>query len=118
MSTTAPPLTAAEADSLADRFESRTAEHVLAWAAERFGERAVLTCSWQKQSSVLVHMVAQVAPGMRVMELDTGDHFPETYETREKLIARYPVQYDAILPELTLDEQAAKLAESLWERDP
>ena len=46
MSTTAPPLTAAEADNLADRFESRTAEHVLAWAAERFGGRAVLTCSW------------------------------------------------------------------------
>ena len=118
MSATAPPLSTAEADRLADRFESRTAEHVLAWAAERFGERAVLTCSWQKQSSVLVHMVAQVAPGMRVVELDTGVLFPETYETREKLIARYPVQFERILPELTLDEQAAKHGERLWERDP
>ena len=77
MSATAPPLTASEADRLADRFEDRTAEHVLAWAAERFGERAVLTCSWQKQSSVLVHMVSQVAPGMRVVELDTGVLFPD-----------------------------------------
>ena len=118
MSAAAPPLTTAEADRLADRFESRTAEHVLAWAAERFGERAVLTCSWQKQSSVLVHMVSQVAPGMRVVELDTGVLFPETYETREKLIARYPIQFERILPELTLEEQAAEHGERLWERDP
>ena len=118
MSAAAPPLSTAEVDRLADRFESRTAEHVLAWAAERFGERAVLTCSWQKQSSVLVHMVSQVAPGMRVVELDTGVLFPETYETREKLIARYPIQFERILPELTLEEQAAKHGERLWERDP
>jgi phosphoadenosine phosphosulfate reductase len=55
---------------------------------------------------------------MRVVELDTGVLFPETYETREKLIARYPVQFERVLPELTLDEQAAKHGERLWERDP
>jgi phosphoadenosine phosphosulfate reductase len=63
-------------------------------------------------------MVSQVAPGMRVVELDTGVLFPETYETREKLIARYPVQFERVLPELTLDEQAARHGEKLWERDP
>ena len=96
MSTTAPPLTASEADRLAERFESRTAEHVLAWAAERFGERAVLTCSWQKQSSVLVHMVSQVAPGMRVVELDTGVLFPETYETWRKIEDRYGLHVEVM----------------------
>ena len=35
-----------------------TAEDVLRWAYEEFGDKLCLTCSWQKQSSVLVHMVS------------------------------------------------------------
>jgi phosphoadenosine phosphosulfate reductase len=111
-------LTAREAERLADRFEPKTAEHVVEWAAGQFGERAILTCSWQKQSSVLIHMAAQVAPGIRVVELDTGLLFPETYETREKLIARYPVRFERMTPELTVDEQAEAHGPRLWERDP
>ena len=111
-------LSAAEAERLAERFERKTAEHVLEWAADRFGDKAVLTCSWQKQSSVLVHMISQIAPGMRVVELDTGVLFPETYETREKMIARYRINFERLVPELTLEEQAARHGDRLWERDP
>ena len=60
------PISLDEAAELADEFESRPAEDLLRWTAERFGERAVLTCSWQKQSSVLVHMLSEVAPSLRV----------------------------------------------------
>jgi phosphoadenosine phosphosulfate reductase len=111
-------LTPREVGELAERFEARTAEHVVEWAAGTFGARAILTCSWQKQSSVLIHMAAQVAPGIRVVELDTGLLFPETYETREKLIARYPVRFERVAPELTVDEQAQAHGPKLWERDP
>ena len=87
-------------------------------AFDRFGERIVLTCSWQRQSSVLVHMASQLAPGLRVVEFDTGLLFPETYETRERLIARYPVKFERIEPALTLDQQADRHGQRLWERDP
>ena len=112
------PLSAAEADGLAEAFESRPAEDILRWTAERFPGTAVLTCSWQKQSSVLVHMVSEVAPQMRVVEFDTGLLFPETYETREKLIARYPVRFERIEPELTVAQQAETYGDALWARDP
>jgi len=112
------PMSPAEADRLAAELEPRTAEEVLEWAADRFGDRILLTCSWQKQSSVLIHMVSEVAPGMRVVELDTGLLFPETYETRERLISRYPIRFERIEPELTLDQQAGEYGNRLWERDP
>ena len=38
--------------------EALSAEDVIRWAHDRFGDRLCLTCSWQKQSSVLVHMVS------------------------------------------------------------
>ena len=41
--------------------EALSAEDVLLWAYEEFGERLCLSCSWQKQSSVLVHMVSELA---------------------------------------------------------
>ncbi len=112
------PMSPAEVAEQADRLESLSAEHVLEWAADRFGERLLLTCSWQKQSSVLVHMVSEIAPGVRVVEFDTGLLFPETYETRKRLISRYPIKFERIEPELTVSEQAETHGDRLWERDP
>ena len=39
-------------------FEAIGAEELLRWAYEEYGDRLCLTCSWQKQSSALVHMVS------------------------------------------------------------
>jgi phosphoadenosine phosphosulfate reductase len=45
--------------------ESMQAEDVLRWAYGEFGDKLCLTCSWQKQSSVLVHMVSSSASTSR-----------------------------------------------------
>ena len=41
-------------------FEAMSAEELLRWAADEFAGRICLTCSWQRQSSVLVHMVSEL----------------------------------------------------------
>ncbi|MDQ4081660.1 MAG: hypothetical protein M3123_02045, partial [Actinomycetota bacterium] len=51
--------------------EALPAEEIVRWAHAEFGDRLCLTCSWQKQSSVLVHMVAELGLEMDVIELDT-----------------------------------------------
>jgi phosphoadenosine phosphosulfate reductase len=112
------PIDREEAARLAADFERQPAEEVLRWAADRFADRIVMTCSWQKQSSVLVHMLSEVAPDMPVVEFDTGLLFPETYETRERLMSRYPIKFTRIDPELSVDEQADAHGDRLWERDP
>jgi len=62
--------------------EAMTAEEALLWAYEQFGDRMCLTCSWQRQSSVLVHMVfGELGLDVPVVELDTQLFFKETYET-------------------------------------
>ena len=66
-----------------------SAEDVIRWASGEFGERLCLTCSWQKQSSVLVHMVSELGLGIDVIELDTHLFFRESYETRDRLVERY-----------------------------
>ena len=97
--------------------ESMTAEESLLWAYERFGRKLCLTCSWQKQSSVLVHMVSELGIDIPVIELDTGLFFAETYETRERLVAKYGL--DLVRPEvITVAEQHKQEGPNLWETNP
>ncbi|HLM33380.1 MAG TPA: phosphoadenylyl-sulfate reductase [Gaiellaceae bacterium] len=104
--------------SLTDpEIEAMPAEEVLRWAYDEFGDRLCLTCSWQKQSSVLVHLVSELGLGIDVIELDTHLFFKETYETREALVARYDL--NLIRPEIiTVAEQHNQEGPNLWESDP
>jgi phosphoadenosine phosphosulfate reductase len=115
---TALSFTRADVDSLAEEFEARSAEDLLAWAADRFDGRIVLTCSWQRQSSVLVHMLSALGAQVRIVELDTGLLFPESHATRDRLVERYGLRVERIAPERTVAEQERDEGPRLWERDP
>ena len=104
--------------SLTDaEIELLPAEEVLRWAHAEFGDRLCLSCSWQKQSSVLVHMVSDLALDLAIVELDTQLFFRESYETRERLVERYDLTL--IRPDvITVAEQHRQEGPNLWERDP
>ena len=59
-------------------FEAMTAEELISWTHQHFWPRVCLTCSWQKQSSVLVHMegerpvVACGEGGLLLEEIETS----------------------------------------------
>jgi phosphoadenosine phosphosulfate reductase len=97
--------------------EAAAAAEVILWARSQFADRLCLTCSWQKQSSVLVHVVAELGLDLDVIELDTHLFFRETYKTRERLVARYGIRL--VTPEiLTVAEQHRREGPNLWQRDP
>jgi phosphoadenosine phosphosulfate reductase len=94
-----------------------SAEDVLRWAYAEFGDRMCLTCSWQQQSSVLVHMVSELGLEIPVIELDTALFFRETYETRDRLVERYDLKL--IRPEvISVAQQHVQEGPNLWEREP
>jgi phosphoadenosine phosphosulfate reductase len=104
--------------SLTDaEIEALPAEDVLGWASEEFGDRLCISCSWQKQSSVLVHMVSELGLDVDIVELDTQLFFRESYETRERLVERYGL--NLIVPEvITIAEQHKREGPNLWETNP
>jgi phosphoadenosine phosphosulfate reductase len=112
------PPSRADVDALADEFEGRTAQELLAWAVDRFAGRIVLTCSWQHQSSILVDMLHRLGANIRIVELDTGLLFPETYETRDRLIEKYGLEVERIDPRQSVAEQEETEGPALWSRDP
>ena len=106
-----------DAQPCSSRLTPISAEDLLVWAYEQFGDGLCLTCSWQKQSSVLVHMVSELGLPIDVIELDTQLFFRESYETRDRLVERYGL--NLIQPQvITVAEQHQQEGPNLWERDP
>lgn len=75
----------AEADA---KLSGSAPEEIIRWAWERFGEGLVLASSFQ--DCVLVDLAQQSAPDVEVVFLDTGFHFPETFEYIEAVKKLYP----------------------------
>src|ERR1700722_10144272 len=71
--------------------ETASAEAVIAYAVERFHPRLTMACSFQKEESVLVHMLLEVEPAARVFTIDTGVLFPETLSTWRAFEERFGV---------------------------
>ncbi|RNB86047.1 phosphoadenylyl-sulfate reductase [Brevibacillus panacihumi] len=107
-----------ELQVMAYRLESKSPQDVLVWAMEEYGSGLVLASSFGAEDVVLVDMLHKLAPTVPVFYLDTNKHFKETYETRDRLQERYGASFLQVLPQLTLEEQAAKHGDRLWEKDP
>ena len=73
--------------------ETASAEEVLAYAVERFHPRLTMACSFQKEESVLLHMLTSIEPDARVFTIDTGVLFPETLETWKRFEERFGGQH-------------------------
>ena len=68
--------------------------------------------------AVLPAVVANHAPGVDVLFLDTGYHFAETYGTRAQVAHELDVPIVDVLPKHTVAEQDAEYGARLYERDP
>jgi phosphoadenosine phosphosulfate reductase len=93
-----------------------TAEQVLEWAAATFGHRMIVASNMQ--DAVLVDLAATALPGVEVLFLETGYHFPETIGTRDAVAAVYDVKIVNAMPEHTVVEQDALLGRDLFAREP
>jgi phosphoadenosine phosphosulfate reductase len=96
--------------------EGSSALDVLRWAEATFGSAWCVASSMA--DAVLPHLASRVRPGVDVIFLDTGYHFPETIGTRDAVAATMPVTVHSIQPQQTVAEQDAEFGPELFARDP
>lgn len=76
-------------DELNARFADADARAILAAALkDLFRGRVAVVSSFGAESAVLLDLVATVAADTPVLFLETGKHFPETLEYRDRLVER------------------------------
>jgi phosphoadenosine phosphosulfate reductase len=106
---------------LADKsaeLESATPQQIIAWAAERFGERLTMATAFGPEGMTIIHMLSEIAPDTPIFNLETGYQFPETLELREKVRARYGITVEYKRPQLTVAEYEAQHGGPLYKTHP
>jgi phosphoadenosine phosphosulfate reductase len=96
--------------------EGAPAEQIAKWATDTFGARFCVTSSMA--DAVVAHLFSRVSPGVDVVFLDTGLHFPETLKVRDIVAATMDVNVRSIRPRMTVGQQDGEFGPRLFARNP
>lgn len=84
--------------NVAEELETKTAQELIKWAFEEFGDTVSLASSFGAEDVVLIDMVARISPQIPVFTLDTGRLPDATYEVMEKINEKYGISIRPYYP--------------------
>jgi len=106
-------------EKVADLLDQQDDLSILKWAFSEYKDKILYACSFGAEGMVLTDLIYKVNKQAKIIFLDTGLHFSETYELMEKVKKRYPtLQISNVKPALSLEEQAKQYGEELWKHNP
>src|SRR6266436_236517 len=95
-----------DVDRIAETAETLTPEAVLdAVLGAHENARPCFTSSFQAEDMAVLHLLRKRIPDVPVLFLDTGYHFPQTYEYRDRVAKEWSLNLVNVLPVQTVAEQ-------------
>src|SRR5580704_4608225 len=93
-------------DRISEELENLAPEQALENVlAANQSARICLTSSFQAEDMVVAHILRDRILDFSVLFLDTGYHFPRTYEYRDRMTKQWSLNLVNVLPEQTVAEQ-------------
>jgi phosphoadenosine phosphosulfate reductase len=89
-------------------YRIRAAEQLIRRELEQTRGDVCVTNSFQAEDMIVLHLVRHILPDVPVIFLDTGYHFAEVYEYRDRMAKAWSMNLINLLPELTVHEQEAQ----------
>ncbi|MCL6545966.1 MAG: phosphoadenylyl-sulfate reductase [Bryobacteraceae bacterium] len=93
------------------------ARRAIAAAMARHAGEACLTCSFQAEDMVVLHMAREFESRLPVLFLETGYHFPETIAYRDEMAQRWGLNLINLEARLSRQEQEQQFG-VLYQTDP
>lgn len=78
--------------------DNMTASDVVRWAVDTFKSKLLFASSFGAEDQVLTHMLVGYSPQTRIITLDTGRLFAETYQLIEKTGSVYNKKIEVFFP--------------------
>jgi phosphoadenosine phosphosulfate reductase len=100
----AAPLTAEGIADANRQFVGATPQEILRWAVDVFHPQLLMATAFGAEGCCVIHMLAEIQPQVKFINLETGYQFPETLELCHRLTTRYGIDVEYIQPELTVAE--------------
>ena len=105
-------------DQIAETAETLTPEAVLdAVLGANENARSCFTSSFQAEDMAVLNLLRKRIPDVPVLFLDTGYHFPQTYEYRDRLAKEWSLNLVNVLPAQTVAQQESAFG-ILYRSDP
>jgi phosphoadenosine phosphosulfate reductase len=79
--------------------------------------KVCLTCSFQAEDMIVLHLLRQQIPNVPVLFLDTGYHFAQTYEYRDRIAREWELRLVNVLPQQTVSQQESQFG-VLYQSNP
>lgn len=111
-------LTRTDWDEVSERLKRAHPREILRWAVETFHPRLTMATAFGPEGCVLIHMLAEIEPRVRIFNLETGYQFPETLALRDRIQERYGIEVELIRPDTTVAEYEARHGGPLYVKGP
>jgi phosphoadenosine phosphosulfate reductase len=111
-------MTRSDLDEAADRLAGAHPQEILSWAVETYFPRLTMATAFGPEGCVILHMLAEINPRVRVFNLDTGYQFPETLELRERIAERYGIEVELVRASSDVAEYEAANGGPVYATDP
>jgi phosphoadenosine phosphosulfate reductase len=101
-----------------ESIENLTPEETLSAVLDAHARRPVcLTCSFQAEDMIALALLRKRIPAIPVLFLDTGYHFAQTYEYRDRMTKEWSLNLVNVIPEQTVERQESEFG-ILYQSDP
>jgi phosphoadenosine phosphosulfate reductase len=98
--------------------EAASPAEIIAWAVERFGDRLTMATAFGPEGCLIIHLLAGIAPGTFVFNLETGYQFPETLALRDRIAARYGLEVSLERPATSVEAYERANGGPLYRTEP
>lgn len=103
-------------DSVEQNFFDLSADELVRWANEEFGDQLVMSTSFGIQSAVTLHLVTRIRPSIPVIWVDTGYLPKETHDYALTLTERLDLNLRVVRSPMSPADMESRFGR-LWESD-
>lgn len=100
------------------RFETSSAQEILAWSLGTFGSGLSLGTAFGASGMVLIDIALEMDSALDIFYIDTGYFFPETLALIQRAERHYGRPFRKVVPGPEADEAEAGSKEPLYRTDP
>lgn len=110
--------TQSDLPALSAAMETWTPPQILRWAWETYGDKLTMATAFGAEGCAIIAMLAGISKDIYVFNLDTGYQFPETLDTRRRLMDKFGLPIHLVRAEQTVEEMEAAHGGPLYGTDP
>ena len=93
-----------EIAALNRELDGKSPREILEDAVRRFHPKLMMATAFGAEGCCLIHLLAGIEKGVRIINLDTGYQFAETLELRERILQKYGIAVEMVQPDTTVAE--------------